>query len=104
MEEAQNHMRFIVEYWEQVNHGRSFLHEHPRGGDLSWLVEEVNKLQSAAGVCTTVADQCQYGLKTRVAVGAGSMPARKRTKFMTNSFEIANELCPQGSNLPRRSL
>ena len=114
LEEAQNHMRFIVEvYWEQVNHRRWFLHEHPVGATF-WL-------QSAAGVCTTVADRCQYGLKTRGAGGAGSMPARKRTKFMTNSSEIAKQLfmevskrssapgvgwrtSPQGSNLPRRSL
>ena len=74
-----------------------FFHEHPVEA-TSWLMEEVKKLQSAAGVCTTVADQCQYGLKTRGAGGAGSMPARKRTKFMTNSSEIANELsckCPK---------
>ena len=65
LEEAQNHMRFIVEvHWEQVNHGCWFVHEHPVGA-TSWLMEEVKKLQSAAGVCTTVADQCQYGLKTR---------------------------------------
>ena len=92
-------MRFIVEvYWEQVNHGRWFLHEHPVGASSS-LMEEVKTLQNAAGVCTTVADQCQYGLKTRGGGGgAGSMPARKRTKFMTNSSEIANELswkCPK---------
>ena len=92
LEEAQNHMRFIVEvYWEQVNHGRWFLHEHPVGAS-SWLMEELKTLQSAAEVCTTVADQCQYGLRTRGAGGAGSIPARKRTKFMTNSSEIANEL------------
>ena len=88
LEEAQNHMRFIVEvHWEQVNHGRWFLHEHPVVA-TSWLMEEVKKLQRAAGVCTTVADQG----------GAGSMPARKRTKVMTNSSEIAKELswkCPE---------
>ena len=49
LEEAQNHMRFIVEvYWEQVNHGHCFLREHPVGA-TSWLMEEVKKLQSAEG-------------------------------------------------------
>ena len=89
-------MRFIVEvYREHVNHGRWFLHEHPVGA-TSWLMEEVKKLQSAVGVCDT--DQCQYGLKTRGAGGAGSLPARKRIKFMTMSSETANELswkCPK---------
>ena len=98
LEEAQNHVRFIVEvYWEQVNHGRWFLHEHPVGSDLL-AHGRGQKVAECGRVCTTVADQCQYGLKTRGAGGAGSMPARKRTKFMTNSSEIANELswkCPK---------
>ena len=90
LEEARNHMRLTVEvYWDQVNHGRWFLHEHSVGATF-WFMEEVKKLQSAAGVCTTVEDQCQWGLKTRGAGRAGSMPARKRTKFMTNSSKIAN--------------
>ena len=39
LEKAQNHMRFIVEvYWEQVNHGLWFLHEHSWERSLgSWM-------------------------------------------------------------------
>ena len=43
------------------------------------------------GVVTTVADQCRYGLMTRGEDG-GMMPAKKKTRFMTNSQAIAEEL------------
>ena len=42
-------------------------------------------------VRTTVADQCQYGLLTKGEKG-GWAPARKKTRFMTNSQAIAEEL------------
>ena len=42
-------------------------------------------------VQVTVADQCMYGLVTK-GVGEQDTPARKKTKFMTNSPCIAREL------------
>ena len=51
LEEAQNHTRFIVEvYWEQVNHGRWFLHEHLVGA-TSWLMERGQKVAGVRQGC-----------------------------------------------------
>jgi hypothetical protein len=91
--EAEEHIKFVVEiYRMQVEGGRWFLHEHPAGAS-SWDLEVIKRLEKEAGVEISVADQCQYGLRTwgrnrRVK----DVAARKRTKFMTNSEEIAAEL------------
>ena len=46
-----------------------------------------------AGVTVQVADQCMYGLRTwGKDRNKKDTPARKRTKFMTNCPEIAEEL------------
>ena len=89
--EAKMHMDFMMEmYTEQVKEGRWFLHEHPASA-TSWGLQEVMKVMQLKGVEVTIADQCQYGLTTWSKDGR-LMPARKRTKFMTNCHEIAEEL------------
>ena len=69
-----------------------FLHEHPAQA-TSWDLIEIRKMAIREGVTVTVADQCMYGLKTwSENKKRYDTPARKRTKFMTNSPCIAEEL------------
>ena len=90
--EAVGHMRFVIDlYRRQMREGRLFLHEHPAGA-TSWGLEMVKKLLEEEGVFTTVADQCEYGLETTTQDRKGRVPARKRTRFATNVWMIAQEL------------
>ena len=92
LEEAKEHVRFVIKLYKmQIAAGRWFLHEHPVGA-TSWQMAEMVKLEKETGVTINVADQCMYGLKIRGEDGEGELPARKRTKFMTNSYWIAMEL------------
>ena len=94
--EAKAHMKFVCElYQEQIQEGRWILHEHPVGA-TSWKMDVMMRILKMKGVSTVVGDQCQFGLKTENDKGT-SMPARKRTRFMSNSVEILKELgkmCP----------
>ena len=94
--EARRHIKFVVEvYRKQLSEGRLFLHEHPARA-ISWDLKEIRKLQREFGVIICEADQCMYGLKTWDSEGR-LVPAKKRTKFMTNSEGIARRLqrrCP----------
>ena len=44
------------------------------------------------GVVTSVADQCVYGLETPSKTDTGSAPAKKPTRFISNSWCIPHEL------------
>ena len=90
--EAKAHVKFVMEiYEEQRKNGRLFLHEHPAGA-TSWDMEEVRKMQQKTGVFLVTADQCMYGLVTWGKDGTTPVPAKKPTKFLTNSIEIGEEL------------
>ncbi len=91
--EAKRHIEFVVSiYKKQLEAGRYFLHEHPAGA-TSWDLDEIKKLQKETNVQISIADQCQYGLKTwSNNKGKRDAAAKKKTKFMTNSAEIAQEL------------
>ena len=71
--------------------GKYFLHEHPATAS-SWDLEAIRKLEQEEQVMITVADQCMYGLKTWAPSGRKEIPAKKPTKFMTNSMCIARML------------
>ena len=89
--EGCRHIRFMTQiYAYQMEAGRWFLHEHPAQA-TSWGRREVMELQQANGIITCTADQCMYGLQTTVREKELA-PARKRTKFMTNSVCLADEL------------
>lgn len=76
----------------QITEGRWFLHEHPAGAS-SWGPEAIKKIEAETGVKIRTADQCMYGLKTwGEDRSRRDRFARKRTKFMTNSEELAEEL------------
>ena len=78
-------------YKLQWKEGRFFLHEHPAEA-TSWSTPEVMEVYRLDGVEITRADQCMYGLKTwskdRTVMDT---PAKKTTKFMTNSSAVAEE-------------
>ncbi len=56
-------------------------------------MREVEAIKKLDGVQVTTADQCMYGLKTwTVDKSIKDVPARKSTRFMTNSECIAEQL------------
>ena len=89
--EGCRHIQFMAEvYLRQIEEGRWFLHEHPAYA-TSWKLKSMLDLQKCPGVMTTIADQCMYGLLTNSTEGREA-PARKSTKFMTNSQCLVDEL------------
>ena len=86
-------------YRLQADEGRYFAHEHPATAS-SWREGAVNNLVKRQGVSVVVSDLCMFGLKTWGEWTTASVAehriepdraiaARKRTKFMTNSAEVA---------------
>ena len=92
---AKVHLLFCTSlYLEQMAAGRYFLHEHPQSA-TSWKENCMVDLASNPMVMETVIDQCAYGLKSKDK--EGEAPAKKPTKFYTNSVAIGQELrqrCP----------
>ena len=90
--ECSRHMEFMAKiYRMQVDGCRLFLHENPAHAK-SWVLPAIRKLMREAGVEVVEADQCMYGLKTWGNSRAQLVPARKPTKFMTNSQALGKEL------------
>ena len=68
------------------------MHEHPASAS-SWDLDGIREVAKKTGVVIQVADQCMYGLKTWGKDKRKRTEfARKRTKFMTNCPELAEEL------------
>ena len=85
LKEGIEHMKFVVKlYKKQVDEGRVFLHEQPAHAK-SWMIPEVKRMMMESGVTVVEADQCMYGLRTRGKHTNTEVPAKKPTKFMTNS-------------------
>ena len=83
---AVEHLKFACKlYRHQIKEGRWFLHEHPVGAS-SWKIKEVSEILRMEEVNTATADQCMYGPLTPGTRGKKT-PARKRTRFMSNSPE-----------------
>ena len=81
-------MKFVAKlYSNQVEEGRVLLHEHPAHAK-SWGLSEIRKVMAMQGVDVVEADQCMFGFKTE-SQGVRTLPAKKPTKFMTNSRAIA---------------
>ena len=81
---------------EQVEQGRYFIFEHPASAS-SWKRKEVTAVTGMNGVRIYTADQCMYGL---VAPKGKSekLPAKKRTRFMSNAPEAEDELSQKCDN------
>ena len=88
--EAKVHIKFVMAMYKlQWEEGRYFLHEHPAEAS-SWYMKEVQDVMNLDGVQVTKADQCMYGLKTWSTIKwKMETPAKKTTKFMTNSDGVA---------------
>ncbi len=89
--EAQLHMDFVISlYYEQLEGGRYFLHEHPNWA-ASWSLEKIETLLRVPGVVRVRGDQCQYGAEIQRGQHRGD-PIMKPTGFMTNSPCVAAEM------------
>ena len=90
--EGEQLLLFALQLCELCNDlGSKFLLEHPHAAS-SWKHRAMDQLLSKPNVVYTKADQCQYGLR-----GESGQAQRKRTRFATNSPEIAkalSALCP----------
>ena len=77
----------------QIRRGKYVLFEHPASAD-SWHLPEMEAFLRTSGMDWREADLCQYGLVTpgpaplRVA-----MPAKKPTRFASNSWCVLEEAC-----------
>ena len=82
-EQGRVYLRYAVDrYWEQMEAGRYFLHEHPAGA-WSWSEPYVQVLVNDPRVQVAVAHQCRYGLTAQDDDGKiGAV--MKLTRFMTN--------------------
>ena len=95
---GRRHLRFVISiYWKQVKNGRHFLHEHPATA-VSWKDEAMLRLMKFPGVHVTVADQCMYGL-TSPSPGGEKLPAKKPTRFLTSSSQMAARLSTRCNKL-----
>jgi hypothetical protein len=70
---------------EQLDEGRYFCFEHPASAS-SWQYDVVKALMCLPGVFCITLDQCHLGLASKVA----KKPMRKRTKIMTNCWQLAS--------------
>ena len=89
---ATEHIKFCLRLFNlQRNRGDYFLFEHPGSAD-SWELPEMREFRGLEGVMTSVVDQCMYGLVTHGAVKGELLPAKKPTRFMSNSWYVLEEL------------
>ena len=72
-------------YREQIRQGRHLLHEH-LGAVTSWRVPCIEALSNLPEVKIARADLCMFGMRSKDQIGEA--PAKKPTKFMTNSLEL----------------
>ena len=75
----------------QAEAGRYYVHEHPATAS-SWKEKELEDLAKQQGTTTVNSDLCMFGLTTVGNKPGEQVAAKKRTRFMTNSAEIAQAL------------
>ena len=84
----------------QIKAHRFFLHEHPDSA-TSWQMPEVVEMQVREGIFANVCDMCAYGM---VGVDElGEAPAKKRTRPMSNAYEVIKRLGRKCENLLKES-
>ena len=95
-ENTARHVDFCVKLCIlQMAEGRYFLFEHPRSA-TSWSMTKLAGLCKDPRVETVNADQCAFGLTSTKHGIVG--PAKKPTKFASNSRHLLNELEKRCSN------
>jgi hypothetical protein len=91
-QKAVKHIVFCLKLFQlQRTRGAYFLFEHPESAD-SWQIPELVEFARLEGVMTQVADQCMYGLVSPTGNGKEVLPAKKPTRFMSNSWCVLQEL------------
>ena len=98
--EGRKHLAFCISiYREQIRRGKHFLHEHPQTA-ASWQETGIERMSQIPNISIVTADQCMYGLVTpSEGKERKTAPARKTTRFMTSSRQMAAHLqvrCDKG--------
>ncbi|CAE7546001.1 unnamed protein product [Symbiodinium natans] len=94
--EGKKHLRTAVQaYWKQMEAGRYFLHEHPKGA-RSWEEPEVKELRADPRVYEVTGPMCRWGMESEDAQGKGLV--KKETRWLTNSRCVADVLQGACSN------
>ena len=73
-------------YWDQIERGMFFLHEHPATAS-SWGLNALQELEAYPGVHVVTADMCRWGMRVRDEIPEDQgQPylVKKPTKWMTN--------------------
>ena len=81
-------------YWDQIERGMFFLHEHPATAS-SWNMECIAEVAAHPGVYTVVSDMCRWGMKVRDEIPEDPTQPyliKKPTKWMTNCRQLADLL------------
>ena len=81
-------------YWDQIERGMFFLHEHPATAS-SWNVDAVKELEAHPGVHVVTGDMCRWGMRVRDEIPEDQgQPylVKKPTKWMTNCKPMADLL------------
>ena len=81
-------------YWDQIERGMFFLHEHPATAS-SWGMDALQELEAHPGVHVVTADMCRWGMRVRDEIPEDQgQPylVKKPTKWMTNCKPLAELL------------
>ena len=81
-------------YWDQIERGMFFLHEHPATAS-SWGMDALQELEAYPGVHVVTADMCRWGMRVRDEIPEDQgQPylVKKPTKWMTNCKPLAELL------------
>ena len=88
---AKMHVDFVVSlYFDQLQAGRHFLHEHPQWA-TSWQLPSIQQLMQVESVEKIRGDQCQFGAEIQRGSKKGS-PILKPSGFVSNSLKILEQL------------
>ena len=90
LKDGRKHLRTAVSAYEhQMNAGRYFYHEHPKGA-ASWEERAVKRLRADERVYEVTGPMCRWGMKAADGQGEGSV--KKETTWLTNSPILAQTL------------
>ena len=81
-------------YWDQIERGMFFLHEHPATAS-SWGLNALQELEAYPGIHVVTADMCRWGMRVRDEIPEDQgQPylVKKPTKWMTNCKPLAELL------------
>ena len=93
LNEGRTHLRVSCKaYTKQMDEGRLFLHEHPKGAE-SWKEPEMQTLMNDPRTFVVQGPMCRWKMMSQDSQGEGYV--RKETQYLTNSYELAKVLTGQ---------